>query len=62
MAQFVFMGMVKFSGARFFIEAETEEEAKRMAEYGECQEFNIATAEPTDLDIDPKTCEPNLND
>lgn len=60
MAQYIVNGgTVTLRGVTFFIEADSEEEARVKAEAGDYEEYDTSTAETFDWEIDG---EPELNE
>lgn len=55
MARFTATGSLRLSGVIFMIDADTEEEAKKKAEAGKFDEYEIEVAEAVDWSISPNT-------
>lgn len=59
MPEFMFTGRVTLDDVMFFIEADTEAEAKEKAKRGDFDHRDTACAEMVDWQIMPSTCSVN---
>ena len=59
MPEYLFRGSLKMRGVVFFIEAENEAEAKKIAASGRYDDFDDNGAETVDWSIDEDTCKEN---
>ena len=59
MASWIFKGSIRLDGVTFYVEAESEEEAREKARAGDYEEYDEMGAETANCEIDAGTIELN---